>query len=88
MGCTKLVWNENGHRIRIPDPESYSNPFVPTPITNDTYTSTTIKEFKYEKTLDQVLSSTDRFHFDRLKTDEALCICENMITGLTKTNPL
>jgi hypothetical protein len=48
MGCTKLVWNENGQWLRIPDPESYSNPFVPTPITNDTYTSTTIKEFKPE----------------------------------------
>ena len=53
MGSTKLVWNEYGQRIVVPDLEAYSNCFVPTPITNNN-NYTTIKELKYEKTLDQV----------------------------------
>jgi len=81
MGRTKLICKD-GQRIVVPDLEAYSNRFVPTPITNNN-NYTTIKELKYEKTLDQVLSSTDKFQFDRLKTDEQrYAMIKNMIIGL------
>lgn len=83
MGRTKLICKD-GQRIVVPDLEAYSNRFVPTPITNNN-NYITIKELKYEKTLDQVLSSTDKFQFDRLKTDEQrYATIKNMIIGLNQ----
>jgi hypothetical protein len=59
-GPTKLVW-EDGRQIRKPDLSS----------TFSTTTTNNIREFKYQKTLQDSVSKSDETRFSQLKDDES-----------------
>jgi hypothetical protein len=82
-GPTKLVW-EDGRQIRKPD-LSYS--FL---LSNNSVATTTnsAREFKYQKTLNEVISDTDKTMFVKLQNDEEKYeMISNMITGEGNNHP-
>jgi hypothetical protein len=67
---TKVVW-EDGRQIRKPDLSS----------TFSTTSTNNIREFKYQKTLNEVISDSDKTRFSKLQNDEEKYqFISNMIT--------
>jgi hypothetical protein len=79
-GPTKLVW-ENRRQIRRPDLSSSS---TSTPVSGSNN-----KEFKYQKSLDEIISDVDKKRFEKLPNDEDRYqfICNMITTGEENNNP-
>jgi hypothetical protein len=79
-GPVKMIWNDKGQRIQVPDYGPFDNPSASiaaasTPNINNN------SEYTYKKTVEDVISSTDTFQYDRLKTDkDRYAFIRNMIT--------
>jgi hypothetical protein len=78
-GPRKTVW-ENGRQIDVPD---YT-------FDNAALNAASSSPYVYKKTLEDVITSSDKFQYDRLKTDEErYAFIRNMITGIdSNTYPL
>jgi hypothetical protein len=83
-GKTKTIWNDKGQRILVPDLDSNSIEALASA------NSSASSAYVYKKTVEDVISSTDRFQYDRLKTDtDRYAFIRNMITGIdTSKYPL
>jgi hypothetical protein len=74
-GRTKTIWNDKGQRILVPDLDSNSVEAIAA--------ANSVSPYVYRKTVEDVISSTDRFQYDRLKTDaDRYAFIRNMITGI------
>jgi hypothetical protein len=74
-GAVKMVWKD-GQRIQVPDYTLDNAASIAT-------SSTPSSPYVYQKTVEDVISSTDRFQYDRLKTDaDRYAFIRNMITGI------
>jgi hypothetical protein len=82
-GPTKLVW-EDGRQIRKPDLSYSLSPNSSSSLT----TNSARGEFKYQKTLNEVISDTDKTRFSKLPNDEERYqMISNMITGEGNNHP-
>jgi hypothetical protein len=82
-GPTKLVW-EDGRQIRKPDLSYSLSPNSSSSLT----TNSAIGEFKYQKTLNEVISDSDKTRFSKLQNDEDKYeMISNMITGEGNNSP-
>jgi hypothetical protein len=84
-GKTKTIWNDKGQRIQVPDLDSNSIEALAS-----ANSSASSSPYVYQKTVEDVINSTDKFQYDRLKTDtERYAFIRNMITGInSNTYPL
>jgi hypothetical protein len=74
---TKVVW-EDGRQIRKPDLSS----------TFSTTSTNNIREFKYQKTLNETISHVDKKRFKELPNDdEKYQMISNMVTGEDSNKP-
>jgi hypothetical protein len=82
---TKTIW-QNGRQIQVPDYDRLNDPAASSASTSPASSS----PYVYKKTLEDVISSTDKFQYDRLKSDEErYAFIRNMITGIdSNTYPL
>jgi hypothetical protein len=73
-GPVKMEWR-NGQRVQVIDYDALSDPVAASAVSSPSYV--------YKKTLEDVISSTDKFQYDRLKSDtERYAFIRNMITGI------
>jgi hypothetical protein len=74
-GPVKMVWKD-GQRVQVPDYTFDNAASIAASITPSS-------PYVYQKTVEDVISSTDRFQYDRLKTDaDRYAFIRNMITGI------
>jgi hypothetical protein len=79
-GKTKTIWNDKGQRVLVPDLDSNS---VEAIASANSSAAASSSPYVYKKTVEDVISSTDRFQYDRLKTDtDRYAFIRNMITGI------
>jgi hypothetical protein len=79
-GPVKMVWRD-GQRIQVPDYDALNDPPASSNATAN------FSPYVYKKTLEDVITSSDKFQYDRLKTDEErYAFIRNMITGIDSTN--
>src|SRR3954452_23745665 len=83
-GKTKTIWNDKGQRIQVPDLDSNSIEALASANNNNNNSSANSSSpYVYKKTIEDVVSSTDTFRYDRLKSDkDRYAFIRNMITGI------
>jgi hypothetical protein len=82
-GKTKTIWNDKGQRVLVPDLDSNS---VEAIASANSSAAASSSPYVYKKTVEDIISSTDTFQYDRLKSDaDRYAFIRNMITGIDST---